>query len=118
MRAGRLPNRATLLIFALIVVGSALGPMLWAISTSLKNEVNAVSAIPSLIPSPATLSNYVSVFSHKTFGVELLNSIVYAAGAVVIALAVGIPAGYVASRYTFPGKRSVMLIILATSMVP
>jgi ABC-type glycerol-3-phosphate transport system permease component len=118
MRAGRLPNRATLLIFALIVVGSALGPMLWAISTSLKNEVNAVAAIPSLIPSPATLSNYLSVFSHKTFGIELLNSIVYAAGAVVIALGVGIPAGYVASRYSFPGKRSIMLTILATSMVP
>jgi hypothetical protein len=27
-----------------------------------------VSAIPSLIPSPATFSNYVSVFSHKTAG--------------------------------------------------
>src|SRR6476659_9050523 len=118
MRAdtGRVGNRATLFLLAALVVGSALGPMLWAISTSLKNEVNAVSAIPSLIPSPATLSNYLSVFSHKTFGIEFLNSIVYAAGAVVIALAVGIPAGYVASRYTFPGKRPVMLIILAPSM--
>ena len=94
-------------ILAALVVGSALGPMLWAISTSLKNEVNAVSAIPSLIPSPATLSNYLSVFSHKTFVIELLNSILYAAGAVAIALAVGIPAGYAASRYTFPGKRAV-----------
>src|SRR4029453_8506530 len=114
----KLQNRATLLILAALVVGSALGPMLWAISTSLKNEVNAVSAIPSLIPSPATLSNYLSVFSHKTFGIELLNSILYAAGAVVLALAVGIPAGSAASRYTFPAKRSVMLLILATSMVP
>src|SRR5438034_9506861 len=120
MRAAnrRVLDRATLLILAALVVGSALGPMLWAISTSLKNEVNAVSAIPSLIPSPATFSNYLSVFSHKTFVVELLNSVLYAAGAVAIALAVGIPAGYVASRYTFPGKRSVMLIILATSRVP
>src|SRR2546429_2266096 len=112
----RVRNRATLFILAALVVGSALGPMLWAISTSLKNEVNAVSAIPSLIPSPATFANYLSVFSHKTFVIELLNSILYAAGAVAIALAGGIPAGYVASRYTFPGKRSVILIILATSM--
>jgi len=83
MRAanGRLRNRATLFILAALVVGSALGPMLWAISTSLKNEVNAVSAIPSLIPSPATFANYLSVFSHKTFVVELLNSVLYAAGA-------------------------------------
>src|SRR5947207_15917859 len=98
-------DRATLVVLAALVVGTALGPMLWAVSTSLKNEVNAVSAIPSLIPSPATLSNYLSVFSHKTFGIELLNSVLYAAGAVGIALAVGIPAGYAASRYTFHAKR-------------
>src|SRR3989440_10757630 len=111
-------NSATLMVLAALVVGTALGPMLWSVSTSLKNEVNAVSAIPSLIPSPATFANYLSVFSHKTFVIELINSILYAAGAVAVAFAVGIPAGYVASRYTFPGKRSVMLIILATSMVP
>src|SRR4029079_6661750 len=113
MRAATLRNRATLLILAVLVVGSALGPMLWAISTSLKNEVNAVSAIPSLIPSPATLSNYLSVFSHKTFLIELVKSIVYDARAAAMALAVGIPAGYAASRYAFPGKRVVMLLILA-----
>ena len=120
MRAAnrRFFDNAALLTLIVLVVGSALGPMLWAISTSLKNEVNAVSAIPSLIPSPATISNYLSVFSHKTFLVELWNSILYAAGAVLIALAVGIPAGYAASRYNFPGKRPVMLVILATSMVP
>src|SRR5436189_67175 len=86
MRAanGRVRNRATLFILAALVVGSALGPMLWAISTSLKNEVNAVSAIPSLIPSPATFANYLSVFSHKTFVIELVNSVLYAAGAVAV----------------------------------
>src|SRR5438034_10473468 len=111
-------NNATLMVLAALVVGTALGPMLWAVSTSLKNEVNAVSAIPSLIPSPATVSNYLSVFSHKTFVIELLNSVLYAAGAVAVALAVGIPAGYSASRFTFPAKRTVMLLILATSMIP
>ena len=107
MRAAnsRVRNHATVLIMAAVVVGSALGPMLWAISTSLKNEVDAVSAVPSLIPSPATLSNYLSVFTHKTFLIELVNSIVYAAGAVAFALAVGIPAGYAASRYSFPDRR-------------
>jgi ABC-type glycerol-3-phosphate transport system permease component len=113
-----LRTRGAVFLLAALVVGSALGPMLWAVSTSLKSEVNAVSAVPSLIPSPATLANYVSVFSHKTFMIELWNSILYAGGAVAIALTVGIPAGYVASRYTFPGKRTIMLIILATSMVP
>src|SRR4030095_8842014 len=120
MRAvnSRFVNSATLMMLAALVVGTALGPMLWAVSTSLKNEVNAVSAIPSLIPSPATFSNYLGVFTHKQFLIGCVNSILCGAGAVVIALAVGIPAGYAASRYTFPAKRPVMLLILATSMVP
>src|SRR5437899_11956927 len=114
MRAAnrRVLDRATLLILAALVVGSALGPMLWAISTSLKNEVNAVSAIPSLIPSPATFSNYLSVFSHKTFLIELVTSIVYAAGAVAAPLAVGMPAEYATSGYTFPATLPVMLLIV------
>jgi multiple sugar transport system permease protein len=118
MGSRRLPNRAALVLMAALVVASALGPMLWAISTSLKDEVNAVSAVPSLIPSPLTLRNYLTVFTHKTFAIELINSLLYAAGAVALALAVGIPAGYAASRFTFPAKRPVMLLILATSMVP
>src|SRR5256885_15312186 len=120
MRAvnGRVRNRATLFILAALVVGSALGPMLWAISTSLKNEVNAVSAIPSLIPSPATLSNYLSVFSHKTFVIELLNSILYAAGARPIAFAGGNSAGYVAARYTLSCKRSGLVVIPRASRGP
>ena len=111
-------TRAVTLTLSALVVLCGIGPMFWAISTSLKTEVNAVAAVPSLIPSPITLSNYVSVFAHRTFVIELFNSVLYAAGAVAIALAVGVPAGYAASRFSFPAKRPVMLLILATSMVP
>src|SRR4029450_13311500 len=58
-------------------------------------------------------SAYLSVFSHKTFVIELLNSLLYAAGGVAIAVAGGIPGGYVASPYAVPGKR----ITLAASSV-
>jgi ABC-type glycerol-3-phosphate transport system permease component len=116
--SSNLSNRAVVLILAALVVVCGIGPMVWAISTSLKTEVDAVSAIPTLIPSRITLSNYLTVFTHKTFLIELFNSVLYAAGAVAVALALGIPAGYAASRFSFPAKRAVMLLILATSMVP
>jgi ABC-type glycerol-3-phosphate transport system permease component len=47
-----------------------------------------------------------------------LNSVSYSVGAVALSLVVGIPAGYAAARFSFNGKRILMLIILATSMVP
>jgi len=114
----KLTNRTIVVGLSALVVLCAVGPMLWAISTSLKNEVDAVAAIPALIPPSITFANFLTVFTHKTFLVELFNSLLYAAGAVAVALAVGIPAGYAASRFNFPAKRPLMLLILATSMVP
>jgi ABC-type glycerol-3-phosphate transport system permease component len=92
--------------------------MAWALMTSLKSEVGAVSYPPSLWPNPVNWSNYSRVFTHKTFGVELLNSLLYSFGGVALALVVAGPAGYAASRFEFRGKRTIMLFILMTSMVP
>jgi ABC-type glycerol-3-phosphate transport system permease component len=101
-------------LFAVIV----LGPVAWALATSFKTEVEAVAVPPTLWPSKATLENYFKVFRDQSFARDFWNSIVYAVGAVALALVVGIPAGYAAARFTFKGKRALMLVILATSMVP
>lgn len=103
---------------ALAILAIVAGPMLWAISTSLKSEVDAVKFPPVLIPPSITLRAYFDVFSHQTFILELYNSVLYATGAVLLSLLAGIPAGYAAARFMFSGKDTLMLIILATSMIP
>ncbi|NNC10189.1 carbohydrate ABC transporter permease, partial [Corallococcus exiguus] len=65
-----------------------------------------------------TLENYFKVFRDQSFLQDFWNSIAYAIGAVGLALLVGIPAGYAAARFSFRGKCVLMLVILATSMVP
>jgi len=101
-------------LFAVIV----LGPVAWALATSFKTELEAVAVPPTLWPSPATLENYFKVFRDQSFARDFWNSVVYSVGAVALALLVGIPAGYAATRFSFKGKRTLMLMILATSMVP
>lgn len=103
---------------ALAILTLVLGPIAWGFATSLKTEVMAVRFPPSFLPSPTTLQNYRDVFTYDTFLRELWNSTLYAVGAVIVAMAVGIPAGYAAARFEFKAKRAVMLLILATSMVP
>jgi len=95
-----------------------LSPVLWGISTSFKDEVDAVRYPPNLVPGHATVSNYLTVISNVNFLPELGNSVLYSVGSVLLALAVAIFAGYAASRFTFRGKNTLMLTILATSMVP
>jgi multiple sugar transport system permease protein len=111
---GRVPAILMSFLFAVIV----LGPVAWALATSFKTEVEAVAVPPTLWPNAATLENYFKVFRDQTFAWDFWNSVIYAVGAVVLALLVGIPAGYAAARFTFKGKRALMMVILATSMVP
>lgn len=111
---GRIPAILLSFIFAVIV----LGPVAWALATSFKSEVEAVAVPPTLWPSTATLENYLKVFRDQSFLRDFWNSVAYSVGAVALALLVGIPAGYAAARFSFKGKRTLMLTILATSMVP
>jgi ABC-type glycerol-3-phosphate transport system permease component len=112
--AVRLISLLTIGVLTVVVVG----PITWALVTSLKTETNVITFPPTLLPSPATLASYVAVFRQQNFGIELFNSILYAIGSIALTLAVSIPAGYAASRLTFSAKRAVMLLILATSMIP
>src|SRR6266568_3109911 len=112
--AVRLISLLTIGVLTVIVVG----PITWALVTSLKTETNVITFPPTLLPSPATLASYVAVFRQQNFAIELFNSIFYAIGSIALTLAFSIPAGYAASRLTFSAKRAVMLLILATSMIP
>lgn len=52
---------------AVLFTALVLVPVLWGISTSFKNEVDAVQVPPQLLPAPATASNYIQVLSNPNF---------------------------------------------------
>ncbi len=110
----RLVSRFALILLALLV----LGPLAWAISASFKTEATVIAYPPSFVPSPPTLASYGAILRQANFLTELFNSILYAFGAVALTIAVSAPAGFAASRLEFRGKRAIMLLILATSMIP
>ncbi len=110
----RLVSRFALLLLVLLV----LGPLAWAISASFKTEATVIAYPPSFVPSPPTLASYGAILRQANFLTELFNSVLYAFGAVALTIAVSAPAGFAASRLEFRGKRAIMLLILATSMIP
>jgi multiple sugar transport system permease protein len=116
---GRSPSeRLTSPLSILILSAIVMGPMAWALVTSIKTEANITSYPPTFLPSSATLASYSDVLKQPNFAIELFNSIFYAGASIALTLAVSVPAGYAASRLTFPAKRAVMLLVLVTSMVP
>jgi multiple sugar transport system permease protein len=110
----RLVSRFAIFLLAVLV----LGPLAWAVSTSFKTEATVIAYPPSFLPSPPTLASYGAILRQPNFLTELFNSILYALGAVALTIAVSAPAGFAASRLEFRGKRTIMLLILATSMIP
>lgn len=102
-----------IVISALIV----LPPVVWIVSTSLKTEADTIKFPPEWIPSPISFDNYIGLLTPTNIRF-FVNSLIYATGSIVLALAICIPAAYVATRYRSRRMETLMTGILVLSMVP
>lgn len=101
-----------------IIVLFAMAPFAWIILTSLTptDILNATGV--SLGPSGWSFDNYVRLFRQTSFLGNMLDSLIIAAGTVVIGLLVSVTAAYAFSRFRFPGRKLVMLQFLLINMFP
>lgn len=112
-RRGRLRHALRRIGFWLsvaVIVSPAIMVFLWMLSLSLKNEIDNLAYPPVFIPSPPTLSNFVQVFADNSMGLYFWNSVVVSGLGTLIALLVGIPAGYGIARAQ-AHKLAVMILI-------
>ncbi|MCI2957700.1 carbohydrate ABC transporter permease [Agromyces atrinae] len=79
-------------------------------------EVNAFP--PSLIPTEWTFDNFTRIFTDLPFARLILNSFVFAGGVTVLALAFDSLAAYVLARIDFRGSRLLLIVIVASLMIP
>jgi multiple sugar transport system permease protein len=94
----------------------AIGPILWALSASLKTE--AETADPNPLPAHPQWSNYRAVFDLIPLGRMLLNTAFYAGCVTAGQVFFCSLAGYAFARLRFPGRSVLFVAYLATLMVP
>jgi len=94
-----------------VIVSPAILVFLWMLSLSLKNEIDNLAYPPVFIPTPPTLANYTQVFAENAMGRYFLNSVIVSGCATLLALAVGVPAGYGIAR--LQAARTLILILIA-----
>lgn len=119
-RSRRLSDALRAIPRAVYVVLSAavvLPPVAWIVVTSLKPEADTIQFPPSWFPDPVTLDAYGGIFTPTNIRF-FVNSLIYAGGTIALALAICIPAAYVATRYRSHRMELLMTGILALSMVP
>ena len=114
-RTRRRLRKAGFWLSVLVIISPAILVFLWMLSLSLKNEIDNLAYPPVFIPDPPTLKNYVQVFTENSMGLYFWNSIVVSGGATLLALLVGVPAGYGIARLN---AQKVTVLILIARMTP
>lgn len=110
-------NISVYIVGLFFVIFSAF-PLLWGISTSLKNKNEIYAFPPVWIPDEITFKNYISILNNGTLFNSFLNTLIVALSTTMIALVVGVLGAYGFSRYRFPGRNTLLWSILFTKLFP
>lgn len=103
-----------------LAVFSALLPVYWMMTISLKSEVDQFAVPPKWFAFSPTLTHYRDAFVERSFGQYLTTSAIVAVTSTICALVLGTLAAYALSRFRLPHKLNVRLAlwILSTRMFP
>ncbi|HLJ21878.1 MAG TPA: carbohydrate ABC transporter permease [Stellaceae bacterium] len=87
-------NKIAFALTVFVIVSPAILVFLWMLSLSLKTEIENIDYPPVFIPGSPTLANFIQVFQASPFGRYLVNSLIVTGSATLLAILVGVPAGY------------------------
>lgn len=105
---------ALLLVFLIIAM-----PLLWMLSTSLREPSQSFRLPPSFLPKPPLRwENYKRVFTDFPFFRSIVNSCIVVSVAVSGQLVISSLAAFALTRFRFKGVETVFILILAGLMVP
>ena len=107
-------------IYMLLIGGIffVVGPLLWMVSSSLKDIRDVFAVPPKLIPNPAIWQNYLEAWSKANFPLYFANSIFVAVVVTFGQLATGALAAFAFARIEFRGKNILFYLVLGTLMIP
>lgn len=112
-RPGRPPALVTVLKSAVIVIAILLSllPILYMVGMSFKSPDDILST--RILPSRLAFENWTAAFGEWPILIYLRNSLGAALVAVIVALAISIPANYAIARLRAGGKQTLGLIVSA-----
>ncbi|MGE0798304.1 MAG: carbohydrate ABC transporter permease [Lautropia sp.] len=112
-----MPARLLNVAVSALIAAAALFPLAWGFLTSFKPQAEILRTPPRWLPETFTLDHYAAILKAGTLG-YVANSLLVSAGTVLLCLAIGAVAGYALARFQFPGKRIVLVVIIAVMSIP
>lgn len=94
-------------------------PIYWMFITSIKPNSAAFAIPPEYFPKHPTLANYLKQLTDREgFLTYFRNSIVISLGSTLVSIIFAVFAGYAFSRFRFPAKKLLFILILSSQMFP
>ncbi|WP_432092830.1 carbohydrate ABC transporter permease [Streptomyces sp. bgisy100] len=91
-------------------------PLYWMVNASFQTNQQLARRSPHWLPLDGTLSGYENALSQQ--GGHLLASLIIAAGATALTLALAAPAAYALAQLRSPGGRTLLTVLLVVQLVP
>ncbi len=101
-----------------LLLAFCLAPFVWLLDTSLKTPDDLYGIPPKILPVPASVRNYVTIWQGRPFLQNVINSAAVASAATAISLLIGSLCAYALARLRFRGKNMILAMVLAVSMFP
>ena len=97
---------------------TALLPIFYALIVSFGGKSAVLSGSLSILPKDPTLENYRTILIDEPFLLWLKNSLLLSVGTILVAMTCAIPAAYVASRWRFKGRKTLLRSLLILNAFP
>lgn len=111
---------AALLTYLILTTGAIimLLPLLWMLSTALKEKEAAFLLPPRWIPNPIKWTNFIDVFKKGPIFSGFKNSLIVAITVISVGTFTSSLAAFSFAKLKFPGRDKIFLMLLGTIMIP
>jgi N,N'-diacetylchitobiose transport system permease protein len=93
-------------------------PVYWVLNTAFKPADEVLALEPTFWPTSPTLDNFISAFKAPLFLKDMLNGVIVTLLAVAGALVVGFLGALSIARFSFYGRKAIILVVLVVQLIP
>jgi multiple sugar transport system permease protein len=114
-RARALASKLGFAFCVAVLLAPVLFVFFWVLSLSLKFDIDNTAYPPIFIPREPTFENFLHVFNESSMALYFWNSLLVSGTATLVALALGVPAGYGIAKSK---AHSLAVVILVSRLTP
>ena len=127
LRRGNLLSPAMRWGLLLLYLVFTLLPLVWLFLSTIQTQASLLTVPVRIIPSELSWQNYIDIFKPAAFGensgqstflLSIRNSVIVSVGTTAVAMVFGTLAAYAFARFNIPRKRTLLLIVLGSQLLP